>query len=260
MTRLLCGVGARQNGQSVMPRLRAARLQPLHSNFIQHVWNDDWPASRGNSRLQMGQSSSSDDLSRPFLINASWFPPATHSSHLLILCLSPRCSSLYAPSGSSRSHAPQIIIGVPWICTAFDSVDEYPLMPPSSCRHCLLTLPRTTSVRLSKISPPRRKQSSDCEGQTRLRGRDPRVLKRVLLATYLLLVTSLCSLIIASRRKNGVCLLLAVYRPFVWAGGNAARNSGGKVRASSTVNRAAENKTITCQRATRWLLSLPGRS
>ena len=250
MTRLLCGVGARQNGQSVMPRLRAARLQPLHSNFIQHVWNDDWPASRGNSRLQMGQSSSSDDLSRPFLINASWFPPATHSSHLLILCLSLRCSSLYAPSGSSRSHAPQIIIGVPWICTAFDSVDEYPLSL-LLLRHCLLTLPRNFAAAT---------KASDCEGQTRLRGRDPRVLKRVLLATYLLLVTSLCSLIIASRRKNGVCLLLAVYRPFVWAGGNAARNSGGKVRASSTVNRAAENKTITCQRATRWLLSLPGRS
>ena len=34
----------------------------------------------------------------------------THSSHLLMLCLTPLCPSQYEPSGSSRSQAPQIFM------------------------------------------------------------------------------------------------------------------------------------------------------
>ena len=59
----------------------------------------------------MGHSSSSD-LVRPFVMSTSWFPPDTQPSHLLMLCLRSLCSPLYAPSGSVRSHAPQIIIAM----------------------------------------------------------------------------------------------------------------------------------------------------
>ena len=67
---LFFGLGVRQNGQSHMPRLRAAYTQPLHTNFMQHSWNIDCFGSSGNSNWQMGQSSPSD-LVRPFLISTS---------------------------------------------------------------------------------------------------------------------------------------------------------------------------------------------
>ena len=91
-----------------MSRLRAARVHPLHTNFMQHTCNDDCCLSGGRRRLQMGHSSS--DLVRPFFISTSWFPAATHSSHLRMLCLLACCSRLYESSGSSRSQAPQIFM------------------------------------------------------------------------------------------------------------------------------------------------------
>ena len=92
-----------------MPRLTDANRQPLHTSFMQHALNTDSFTSSGNGSEQIGQSSSSD-LLRPFFISTSCFPVATHSSHRRKLCLIPRCSSLYEPSGNSRSHAPQIFM------------------------------------------------------------------------------------------------------------------------------------------------------
>ena len=92
-----------------MPRFRAAKTHPLHTNVMQQTLNVECVRSIGIDNWQIGQSSSSD-LVRPFFISTSWFPEATHSSHLLLLCLRTHCSLLYAASGSSRSHAPQILV------------------------------------------------------------------------------------------------------------------------------------------------------
>ena len=103
------GLGVRQNGQSGMPRFTAANSQPLHTFFMQHGLNMNCFESSGNGSWQIEQSSFCD-LVRPFLMSASGLSAATHSSHRRMLCLSPRCSSLYESSGSSRSHAPQIFM------------------------------------------------------------------------------------------------------------------------------------------------------
>mmetsp|Transcript_22736 Transcript_22736/g.52203 ORF Transcript_22736/g.52203 Transcript_22736/m.52203 type:complete len:210 (+) Transcript_22736:764-1393(+) len=103
------GLGARQNGQSFMPRFRAANMQPSHTRVMQQTLNLDCLPSSGRGNWQIGQSSSSD-LVRPFFIRTSCFPEATHSSHRRMLCLSLLCSSLNEPSGSSRTHAPQIFM------------------------------------------------------------------------------------------------------------------------------------------------------
>ena len=83
-------------------------MHPSHTFIIQQALWIDCIRSSGKGSEQMGQSSS--NLVRPFFISTSRFPAATHSSHILMLSLRPRCSSLYAPSGSSRSQAPQINI------------------------------------------------------------------------------------------------------------------------------------------------------
>ena len=103
---LSSGGGVRQNGQSFTPRLQAAKMQPSHTSFMQHIRKVDCIHSSGKGRLQMGHSSSSG-LVRPFVMSTSCIPASTHSSHLLLLCLNPRCSSLNESSGSVRSHAPQ---------------------------------------------------------------------------------------------------------------------------------------------------------
>ena len=64
------GTGVRQNGQSLMPRFRAAKMQPLHTSFMQHSWNIDCLLTSGKGSEQIGQSSSSD-LVRPFFISTS---------------------------------------------------------------------------------------------------------------------------------------------------------------------------------------------
>ena len=103
---LSSGVGVRQNGQSLMPRFRAAKMQPLHTFFMQHALNIDCfhraakAAGRSGSRpppTSCGPSSSAPAGS----------PRPRTPRIAVMLCLSPRCSSLYEPSGSSRSHAPQ---------------------------------------------------------------------------------------------------------------------------------------------------------
>ena len=55
---------------SLAPRLCDAKMQPLHTFFMQHVRKDDCFASSGKGFEQIGQSSSSD-LVRPFFISTS---------------------------------------------------------------------------------------------------------------------------------------------------------------------------------------------
>ncbi|EJK57471.1 hypothetical protein THAOC_22481 [Thalassiosira oceanica] len=56
-----------------MPRLRVAKVQPLHTLFMQHIRNDDCNGSSGKGSWQIGQSSSSD-LARPFFISTTLIP------------------------------------------------------------------------------------------------------------------------------------------------------------------------------------------
>ena len=144
-----------------MPRLQAAQAHPVHTVFTQHDRNPICPLSSGNSSEQIGHSSSSD-LVLPLFISTSWFPAATHSSHLLMLCLRPRCPSLYAPSGRSRSQAPQIIAG-PWI----DALLCYPYRFPS---HVTPHSIASTGVRLSlSVVRRRRRLATSCQALLYLR-------------------------------------------------------------------------------------------
>ena len=97
-------------------------MQPLHTNFMQQTKNVVFSGSSGRGNWQIGQSSSSD-LVRPFFISTSSFPVPTHSSHLLLLCLRALCSLLYAASGSSRSHAPQILVDAKGIGSVYHRRD-----------------------------------------------------------------------------------------------------------------------------------------
>ena len=95
--------GARQNGQSFMPRFRAAKKQPLQTFVMQHGLNTDCCQSSGKGSWQIGQSSSSD-LLRPFFIRTSWFAAVTHSTHRRMLCLRTRWSSKLALARATDLH------------------------------------------------------------------------------------------------------------------------------------------------------------